>query len=70
MEKSAPNVDNRENFRKAFKVFDKTSQGFISAVELRYILQNLGEKMSDCEFLEICKAGNFVREGRVYYEGK
>merc|ERR1711982_55181 len=31
----------------AFKVFDKDGNGFISAAELRHVMTNLGEKLTD-----------------------
>ena len=59
----------KDELRKAFQVFDKNNMGFITAPELRTILQSLGEKMSDAEFLEMTKGHNFARSGRIYYEG-
>jgi Ca2+-binding EF-hand superfamily protein len=36
-------------------VFDKAGNGFIGAGELRYVLTQLGEKMSDEEVDELLK---------------
>ena len=42
--------------KEAFKVFDKDSNGFISASELRHIMTNLGKKLTDEEVDEmICE---------------
>ena len=38
-----------DEIREAFKVFDKDGNGFISAAELRHVMTNLGEKLTDEE---------------------
>ena len=40
-----------EEFLEAFKVFDKDGNGFISAAELRHIMTNLEEKLTDDEMI-------------------
>ena len=35
--------------RESFRVFDKDSNGFLSATELRHIMTNLGEKLREAE---------------------
>jgi calmodulin len=42
-------TDSEEEILEAFKVFDKDGNGFISAAELRHIMMNLGEKLTDEE---------------------
>ena len=42
-------VENIEELREAFSVFDRDGQGFISGAELRFMLTNLGEKLNDQE---------------------
>ncbi|KAF9032322.1 hypothetical protein BDZ89DRAFT_948293, partial [Hymenopellis radicata] len=42
-------------FIRGFQGFDKERNGFIGAGELRYILTQLGEKMSDEEVDELLK---------------
>lgn len=48
-------VNNVDEFIKGFQVFDKAGNGFIGAGELRYVLTQLGEKMSDEEVDELLK---------------
>ncbi|KAI5478642.1 calmodulin [Pseudohyphozyma bogoriensis] len=49
MARKMKDTDSEEEIREAFKVFDKDGNGFISAAELRHVMTNLGEKLSDAE---------------------
>ena len=44
-----------EEFIRGFQVFDKDGNGVIGAGELRYVLTQLGEKMTDEEVDELLK---------------
>lgn len=44
-----------EEFIRGFQVFDKEGNGFIGVGELRYVLTQLGEKMTDEEVDELLK---------------
>lgn len=44
-----------DEFVKGFQVFDKEGRGRIGAGELRYVLTQLGEKMTDEEVDELLK---------------
>lgn len=50
-----PSPTPTEEFVRGFQVFDKEGNGFIGAGELRYVLTQLGEKMSDEEVDELLK---------------
>lgn len=52
---SGPDPRRSEEFIRGFQVFDKEGNGFIGAGELRYVLTQLGEKMSDEEVDELLK---------------
>jgi calmodulin len=54
---------------KAFRVFDKDGNGFISAAELRHVMTNLGEKLTDEEVDEMIKEADLDGDGLVNYEG-
>ena len=56
--------------REAFKVFDKDNNGFISPAELRHVMRNLGEEMTEDEVDEMIKEGDIDGDGQVNYEGK
>jgi len=57
-----------EEFIRGFQVFDKEGNGFIGAGELRYVLTQLGEKMSDEEVDELLKGVQIGADGNVNYE--
>jgi len=57
-----------EEFIRGFQVFDKEGNGFIGAGELRYVLTQLGEKMSDEEVDELLKGVQIGADGNINYE--
>ncbi|EJD02247.1 myosin regulatory light chain cdc4 [Fomitiporia mediterranea MF3/22] len=57
-----------EEFLRGFQVFDREMNGFIGAGELRYILTQLGEKMTDEEVDELLKGIQIGPDGNVNYE--
>lgn len=57
-----------EEYCRGFQVFDKDMTGFIGVGQLRYILTNLGEKMSNEEVDELLKAVN-TSSGEINYTG-
>lgn len=58
-----------EDYCRGFQVFDKDMTGFIGVGQLKYILTNLGEKMTDEEVDELLKAVD-TSSGQVNYTGK
>ena len=61
-------TDSEEEILEAFKVFDKDGNGFISAAELRHIMTNLGEKLSDEEVDEMIREADIDGDGQINYE--
>ncbi|KAL4333543.1 hypothetical protein GQ457_07G000620 [Hibiscus cannabinus] len=49
MARKMKDTDSEEELKEAFRVFDKDQNGFISTVELRHVMTNLGEKLTDEE---------------------
>lgn len=56
-----------EDFIEGFRVFDKEQNGFIHSAELRHLLTNLGERLSDEEVNELLQ-GHEDSQGNVNYE--
>jgi Ca2+-binding EF-hand superfamily protein len=57
-----------DEYCRGFQVFDKDMTGFIGVGQLKYILTNLGEKMTDEEVDELLKAVD-TSSGQVNYTG-
>ena len=61
-------VMTEEEIRSAFRVFDKESNGFISATELRHVLMGVGEPLLDEEMDELIRNAEVDGDGQVNYE--
>ncbi|KAL3644916.1 hypothetical protein CASFOL_010096 [Castilleja foliolosa] len=57
-----------DELREAFKVFDRDQDGFISAIELRNVMMNLGEKLSDEEAEQMIREVDTDGDGLVSYD--
>ncbi|KAG8261332.1 hypothetical protein J6590_075188 [Homalodisca vitripennis] len=51
------------------EVFDKNNDGLISSTELRHVMTNLGEKLSDEEVDDMIKEADLDGDGMVNYDG-
>uniref|UniRef100_A0A8D0G5Q7 Calglandulin n=1 Tax=Sphenodon punctatus TaxID=8508 RepID=A0A8D0G5Q7_SPHPU len=60
--------NSEEAIRKAFQVFDRDGNGFVSAAELRHVMTKLGEKLSEEEVNEMIKEADVDGDGQVNYE--
>lgn len=58
------------DFMEGFKTFDREGQGFINAAELRHVLTNLGERLTDSDVDQILKFTGTEEDldGNVKYE--
>ncbi|ESO92156.1 hypothetical protein LOTGIDRAFT_121213, partial [Lottia gigantea] len=63
-------ADSEEELREAFRVFDKDGNGYISSNELRFVMSNLGETLSDKEVDEMIREADVDGDGMVNYDGK
>ena len=81
MARKMKDTDSEEELKEAFKVFDKDQNGFISAAEycvhpiylqftfqLRHVMTNLGEKLTDEEVDEMIREADIDGDGQVNYE--
>ena len=68
MARKMKDTDSEEEIREAFRVFDKDGNGFISAAELRHVMTNLGEKLTDEEVDKMIQKADSAGTGQVDYE--
>lgn len=68
MATKCPTMDNAEEIAEAFRVFDKHHTGFIKASELRDIMLNLGEKLTQEEVNEMIREADINGDGQINYE--
>ncbi|KAL5267202.1 hypothetical protein ACHWQZ_G004296 [Mnemiopsis leidyi] len=64
MEKADPEYE----YKKAFTIFDKRNDGFIDAAELKHVMTNIGEDMSDYEIKEMIKEADLDGDGKLNYD--
>merc|ERR1712167_456772 len=67
MEKKGSAGDSEEEMKEAFKTFDKDGNGFISAAELKDVMEKLGEKLTDDELDEMIRECDVNGDGMVDY---
>ena len=59
-----------EEMKEAFRVFDKDGNGYISAAELRHVMTNLGEKLTNEDIDEMIREADIDGDGQVCFLGK
>ncbi|KAI4501129.1 hypothetical protein M0802_003932 [Mischocyttarus mexicanus] len=69
MSRKMKGADGKDELREAFRVFDKNKDGLISSKELRHVMTNLGEKLSEEEVDDMIKEADLDGDGMVNYEG-
>ncbi|KAB5557490.1 hypothetical protein DKX38_008399 [Salix brachista] len=57
-----------EELQEAFKVFDRNQDGYISANELRQVMMNLGERLTEEEAEQMIREADVDGDGLVSYE--
>ena len=61
-------TDREEEIREAFRVFDRDGNGFISAAELRHVMTNIGDKLTDEEVDDMIREADIDGDGQVNCE--
>lgn len=62
-------VDEEEQIREAFKVFDPKNVGYITSKELKRIMTKFGDKLSEEEAEELLAEADFDNNGLIECEG-
>ncbi|XP_064623709.1 uncharacterized protein LOC135485533 isoform X3 [Lineus longissimus] len=57
-----------DSLREAFRYFDKDNRGYVEVTELKKSLTDIGDKMSESEFDEMCKEAGVNKSGKIEYE--
>merc|ERR1712139_335703 len=68
MARKMKDTDTEEELIEAFKIFDRDGSGYISAAELRHVMSNLGEKITDEEMDEMVGESVVDSNGNINYE--
>ena len=68
MARKSQDNDVEDELIEAFKVFDRDGNGLISAAELRHVMMNLGEKLTDEEADEMIREADIDGDGHINYE--
>merc|ERR1712100_775280 len=68
MAKKMSSGDSVEETKEAFKVFDKDGSGFIEKAELKKVMEDLGEKLSEEGIDEMIKEADTDDDGKINYE--
>lgn len=63
-----PATNSDEDLIEAFKIFDSNDNGVITSNELRRIMQNLGERLTDEEIEDIMREVDTDRDGVISFE--
>ena len=63
MARKLKDTESKEEIREAFRVFDKEGNGFITVAELRHVMINPGEKLTDEEVDEMIREADI--EGKL-----
>lgn len=67
MSKRIADINLEEDILEAFKVFDKDGNGVISARELKHVMANLGEALTDFEVDAMIKEADMDGDGCINY---
>ena len=61
-------LDTEDEIREAFRVFDADDNDFISTADLRNIMTNLGEDLTDEEVDQMIRVAGIDEDDRLSYE--
>ncbi|XP_061172583.1 calmodulin-like [Saccostrea echinata] len=61
-------ADIEDELQRAFRIFDKDGDGYITVRELRHLMTNLGEKYTEEEVNEMIQIADFNQKGKVDFQ--
>ena len=67
MVRKSKEIDTEAALIDAFKVFDRDGNGLISSAELRHVITNIGEKLTDDEIDEMIRDADIDGDGEINY---
>ena len=62
--------NHEEEIREAFDVFDRENNGFVTHADLKFVMGQLGEKLTDEEVNEMLKEADVREKGHITWNGK
>ena len=65
MSRNLKDTDREEEIRQAFKVFDRDGDGYITIAELRLVMANLGEKLTNEELDAMMNEADKNNDGQI-----
>ena len=68
IERKMKETNEKETYYEIFKMFDKEETGCISASEIKYMMINLGEKLTDEEVNEMLSCADTEETDKISYE--
>ena len=63
MARKTKGIENENEFLEAFKVFDRDGNGLISATELRHVITNTGDTLTDEQVDEMIREADIDGDG-------
>lgn len=67
MARKVKDTGTEDEIMEAFRAFDKNGDGFVSAAELRQVMDSLGEKLSDNEIGEMIREADMDGDYLINY---
>ncbi|EFJ14562.1 hypothetical protein SELMODRAFT_413463 [Selaginella moellendorffii] len=67
MARKMKDADAEEDLKEAFTVLDRNRDGFITEIELKHVMHQLGESFTDEEIADMVREADTDKDGKVSY---